>query len=249
MCSVVIMFAMLHSCHGNATYWTYDGKSTFVFAVSCISVFLCLLWMILFCLRSEWSQKTTPMLCGLLAILWFFAAFIGTTWVSHLISGNEYYAGWLAAFFAFEAAFQTISEFRQARGSVENMAGGLRVVVVILLASCLEVTVASKWCSGHSGQCKDRAAYAVALGAVSIIVTLCMIIYIQVKGAIQSNALKVIRILLSIWWLVGVWILTFYTCSSITGLLLAWTGPGNGYFSCWCACLASIYLAADAFGR
>ena len=46
-----------------------------------------------------------------------------------------------------------------------------------------------RFCSEH--WCSDRAGYAVALGAVSIVITLCMIIWIQVKGQIDGQWLKV----------------------------------------------------------
>merc|ERR1711918_37841 len=92
------------------------------------------------------------------------------------------------------------------------MGGYLQAIVIILLASCLEVTVASKYCTDYN--CSDRAGYAVALGAVSIVVTLLMVIYIQVKSSIPQQWLKVIAILLAIWWLVGVWVLTFKGCAN-----------------------------------
>ena len=147
--SAVIMYGMVHHCgNGRSDYWKRDGKATFVFVVDCISLGLCLLWVIFYCVKSEWSTKTVPMLAGLLAILWFFGAFIGTTWVAEMLGGNEYFAGWLCAYFSIQAAYAmafpirgaraqqtvlsrmaSIQEFRAAANKVTSMARYLEVCI------------------------------------------------------------------------------------------------------------------------
>ena len=104
---------------------------------------------------------------------------------------------------------------------------------ILLICSIVE-TIAALFALPGSGKTK----FAVALGFVSIAVTLALIF---VKD-LQRNAVQLASFFLLGWWGVGVAVTTFPSGAPFLG-------TGNGFFSCWIAAVFSaklVFASGDA---
>eukprot|EP00298_Acanthocystis_sp_HF-20_P011195 c19277_g2_i4.p1 GENE.c19277_g2_i4~~c19277_g2_i4.p1 ORF type:complete len:127 (+),score=41.87 c19277_g2_i4:96-476(+) len=102
-----------------------------------------------------------------------------------------------------------------------------RIVLVIFAASVIELTAAATLCD-RSRKCEDQLGWAVAVGAVSTLVTLIFLVLSKFLNRVRMF----IAILLVVVWIPGCGVLTFDRPFVITG---------NGYFSAWVAFFYSVY--------
>ena len=56
---------------------------------------------------------------------------------------------------------------------------------------------------------RARPAYAVALGSISLILVVGMLVWMKVQGDIEGNVWKALVVVLALWWVIGACVLTF----------------------------------------
>uniref|UniRef100_A0A0G4I317 Uncharacterized protein n=1 Tax=Chromera velia CCMP2878 TaxID=1169474 RepID=A0A0G4I317_9ALVE len=103
-------------------------------------------------------------------------------------------------------------------------------LIMILAASAIELTAASINCDNLAkvNMCSNEAAYAVAVGCVSVV---CVLLQLILNRAAKNAAPKVepwMSVFLIIWWIPGASVLTFRSPFVVAG---------NGYFASWAAVL------------
>jgi len=115
----------------------------------------------------------------------------------------------------------------------QNVVGALGS---LFLASIVVLAQASQNCE-NAGKCESWSAYAVALGCVSALISLGLVLGIYCHESVEGSAridklMPYLSVFLTIWWGIGVATCTF-------------DGPfentGNGFFACWIALFLSIY--------
>jgi len=191
------------------------SKIKWQFSCALISLVFCWFWLLANMFMGDMATKTGPMLCGFLAFWWFGGAFYCTTWAPYTTTGNGYFCNWLAFVASFLAAYKAVAQFREAAHKVTHLGPAVAVLVWILVASIVELTVGSILCDhwgdvpGCCNGCKNKVAYSVALGAISLIIIIGMLIFMKVQGKIDGIPWKVLTVLLAVWWVCGAIFLTF----------------------------------------
>ncbi|KAG2501422.1 hypothetical protein HYH03_001205 [Edaphochlamys debaryana] len=103
-------------------------------------------------------------------------------------------------------------------------------VYYILLASVVELTAACILCD-ETNYCKSYNGYAVALGTISTFLALMHAILCSFKPVLADKFGPFISTFLVLWWIPGAGVCTFRNPFLV---------PGNGYYACWIALLASL---------
>jgi len=167
------------------------------------------------------------MLATLLFAFWIPGAGILTFKNPYLVTGNAYFACWLAFVASAYLFFQSFNLKFPFAALGHDMAKVC--LFLILLASVVELTQASIDCPPEH-HCSGKQKWALTVGIMSSIISLCTLLFAMARGGLPSQLLKFVSILLFAIWIPGAGVLTF-------------SGPfrdtGNAYFACWGAFLAS----------
>jgi len=118
-------------------------------------------------------------------------------------------------------------------GEMAPPADPARPAMVLLCASVFELIAASVLCSEY---CEGTNAYAVSAGAVSTAVSLLVLVCLKYDDVVPPQIVELVPHVsgfLFMWWLPA-W-LTFTFVRPFAGLC-------NGFFACWAALVASIWL-------
>lgn len=109
-------------------------------------------------------------------------------------------------------------------------------IPLVFGASLIYVIAASIVCDDNN--CRSYYGYAVAVGVVSLIITLLMLILRFTKrDSMAEKAHRFVSLFLCLWWLIGAAIGTFKS---------PFTEVGNGYFAAWAAFLFSTVYAYES---
>ena len=115
-----------------------------------------------------------------------------------------------------------------------------RPALMLLVASAFELMAAVVLCS--TGTCDGLNAYAVSVGAVSTCLSIAVLAALRHDDAFQSVVLDLLphtAAFLLVWWLFGWLVLTF---------VRPFAGLCNGFFACWAALVAAIWLVRRWLG-
>ena len=109
-----------------------------------------------------------------------------------------------------------------------------RPALMLLVASAFELMASVVLCS--TGTCDGLNAYAVSVGAVSTCLSIAVLAALRHDDAFPSVVLDLLphtAAFLLVWWLFGWLVLTF---------VRPFAGLCNGFFACWAALVAAIWL-------
>ena len=115
-----------------------------------------------------------------------------------------------------------------------------RPALMLLVASAFELMAAVVLCS--TGTCDGLNAYAVSVGAVSTCLSIAVLAALRHDDAFPSVVLDLLphtAAFLLVWWLFGWLVLTF---------VRPFAGLCNGFFACWAALVAAIWLVRRWLG-
>jgi len=173
--------------------------------------------------------------------------------------GNGFFGIWMATFACFALTYALWTPEEE---SMADLAKDPRVHVgMIAVASFFEFWAAGILCEWKTAldindvnQCVDEYAYAVAIGIISFVVSVVMIVlYLCAKG-VAEKVQPVVAVFLFLWWVAGFIVVTFEapfpsacgTSPAVTGYQTSGAasnrggGTANGYISVWIAFFASI---------
>jgi hypothetical protein len=173
---------------------------------------------------SDAATNAKPYLACFLLLWWLIATAVLTFDTPYLYTGNGYFACWVGTIAAYIWASDCCASLKQ-HANKATTAMTSSAVAIVLVASVVELVAAVVACD-NSNSCKDERGYAVAVGAVSAFICLVAMFTPQLH--------KPLSLLLFVWWIPGVYVLTF---SSYAGSFASLTG--NGYFASWAAMIYS----------
>jgi len=186
---------------------------------------------------------------GFLSAYWVIGACIMTFRAPFVQLGNGYIAVYATAFFSVTLFLQVLpgdrkqqimESFDEFNSNIRNAEGNKRWIALCLFSSIVEVIEASIFChdfcqNDSVGSLKQLSGYAVAVGVLSFL--MCLILLVPsvpdgVKGPVQ--------LVLALWWTAALIALTFasFTFSTITM---------NGYLSTWAATIATYGMVLPFF--
>jgi len=252
LASLVLLIQTCMDCTpvANCTKYFAWGLS-----VAVVSTTLSMLLFFLLTLRGDYQEdaqygpvegtapirKTRPEHIFLVVLLWCIWL-PGTgllTFISpYTLLGNAYIACWLGFITSSYLLLQTVHHnFAWAHSLGHDVA---RVALfLIMLASVIELVQASLSCpplkpNSGGGGCDTRLQrWALATGIASSVFAFCTLLIAFFRKSIPPFVLKIVAILLFAWWIPAAGTLTWMD---------PFTLPGNAYFACWAAYLASGYL-------
>eukprot|EP00299_Pterocystis_sp_00344_P004912 c1620_g1_i1.p2 GENE.c1620_g1_i1~~c1620_g1_i1.p2 ORF type:complete len:279 (+),score=65.73 c1620_g1_i1:43-879(+) len=113
-----------------------------------------------------------------------------------------------------------------------------RNVILILMASLVELTASAKICDDRD-DCKHEYAFAVAVGAISLFSAIVYVFLLRFVPAVAEIIAPILSLFLTVWWGVSSGVVTFKIPFKYTS---------NGYFSSWIAFGASLMFAYNTVG-
>ncbi|GAB5356322.1 hypothetical protein AAMO2058_000280900 [Amorphochlora amoebiformis] len=146
-------------------------------------------------------------------------------------TGNGYFATWvsfLAAMHFMYHSLPRLQNFFQQLNEGAFQQWNRKILLVIFLASIIEVFAAANACS-ISSKCTKYYGWAVACGTISI-VFIGVLLFVPF---LTTRFLHYFSGILFVWWVIGSAIMTYDA---------PFVQTGNGYFACWIAVLASFHL-------
>jgi len=210
-------------------------------AAGVISTFLCLVVTIMLICGKSVSSIHPPMAI-LMALLWTAAAAVCTFKApfinactnkvgTNLYSGaNGFFACWICFVAALRYVQLVIPALQGIGGPNDSLLGGILLGSFVLLAQAV-------WDGDENGFDNDRGktyAWAVAVGAVSFFLGLCMLF------KATAGYTKHIALFLSLWWFIAVATLTFtYKDNNKLGV---YAQASNGFFATWIAFFSAFAL-------
>jgi len=239
--SAAVLIEAARICHdlerGNRS--DCKDENAFAVAVGGFGVLLSLLLMIVIILPAHISRPLCQVFGILLAAAWIAGAGILTFRTPFTYLGNGYFGSWLAfdgsLYFLYLVVPEVDRFFDSMAAAARTRDIDHRTVFSILVASVVELTAAALLCD-RLDYCKNRHAWAVAVGAFSSGWTLLFLLFYRFLVPFRIF----FALILVIVWIPGTGILTFDD---------PFTGVGNGYFASWVALFFSGYWAVVAIAR
>jgi hypothetical protein len=267
--SLVEMWAACATCDKlNDLDFADKCKKEYAFAVAvgCISLFICLVMSILFCVNAGTAQTASPIVAVVMFILWGLGIGVCTFSIPFMAAGgfgaggnsaNGYFSTWIC-FITSCLYVQTVPQVQQAAQKAGNSAS--TPVMVTFFAGICEMWAAAYACDNFNGgyvsvscgkagcsydTCTDLEGWGVAVGSISSIITLVIIIMGAMGKSVPDMAGKICAALVFLLWAAGVATLTFdYRKKGEKGDVYGlFTTAGNGYFGTWCAFFSSFVWA------
>lgn len=223
--SVTLMVQASQNCIDNE--WCKDELS-FAVAVGTISTAFLLLFLVYQRVCNTAAPQLKQGLSLFLALWWFIGACVFTFDAPYRYTSNGYFASWAGAISSALWACECCGSLKSNANSLISAVGSSPIAGIVA-CSLIELTAAAIVCDDGQN-CEDERGWAVACGAVSLAVSLAALLFASALVRFYS----LVSAFLLIWWIPGVWILTF---SAYVGNFANQTG--NGYFACWGALVFS----------
>jgi len=232
--SIICFSSAADLCANSANCDEYS-RLEYTIAAGVVSTVLTLLWLILRLLAKIEFSAIVELICAIImVILWAVTAGVATSAEGPFsATGNGYFSTWAALLMSvlyFGHAY--VQKCGNAHTEVHHHA-----ITFIFAASIVELCVAIDVCSG--GECTDREAFAVAVGAISVLGCILQLAiahwgshnFAQTHGTIWGVIFLVL-------WAFGA---AFNT--SVEGPFTLTCNSANGYFATWVAFAASAAFA------
>jgi len=199
-----------------------DNELAFAVAVGAISTAFLLLFLLYQRVCNTAAPQLKQGLSLFLTLWWFIGANVFTFDKPYRYTSNGYFASWAGAISSALWACECCGSLKDNANSLRSVVGS-SPLAGIAACSLIELIAAAIVCDDGQN-CEDERGWAVACGAVSLAVALLALLL----GSYLAQHYNLISAFLLVWWIPGVWVLTF---SAYTGNFANQTG--NGYFACW----------------
>jgi len=221
----------------NQTRWgcgSEEPKINWAIACSCISLIICLLYLL--GLRSVGGLVSvwTHYLAMFFLLWWTFGVGVLTFDNPYTVASNGYLSSWAAWCMSFYFCTQTVGAVGSAYSEALGSEGERFTVGILIMSSFVEVIAASVLCS-KDNECKNEIAFSVAAGVISLVVCLLYLVTNEIFPLVTAG------IFLFVWWTISTGVLTF-------GVHAPFLLVGNGYISTWVCFGASFYLCHLGMG-
>mmetsp|Transcript_15879 Transcript_15879/g.25904 ORF Transcript_15879/g.25904 Transcript_15879/m.25904 type:complete len:315 (-) Transcript_15879:170-1114(-) len=222
--SAIVMIDASVECH-NAD--NCSDERAYAVAVGTVSTVVAFVFVYVKLFKSELYQSTRLVWALSFFVWWSAGVAVLTFRGPFLATGNGYFATWLSWFSSARLLYADVPFIQRKIQALLTMEdSNLQTLFLILLTSIVELAAAGVACH-NSSNCNNQTAFAVAIGAISILWVLPFMIL---------SSLDLFELygssLLACFWIVGAGVLTFDQPFSFTG---------NGFFSTWIATLGSCY--------
>eukprot|EP00468_Gymnochlora_sp_CCMP2014_P006619 CAMPEP_0167757156 /NCGR_PEP_ID=MMETSP0110_2-20121227/9772_1 /TAXON_ID=629695 /ORGANISM="Gymnochlora sp., Strain CCMP2014" /LENGTH=333 /DNA_ID=CAMNT_0007643321 /DNA_START=48 /DNA_END=1049 /DNA_ORIENTATION=- len=210
-----------NSCKNQSGFAVSVGVLGFVFAVA---------YLIMLRVNAEFLVSINGLLGMINLVFWGIAVGILTFDRPFTATGNGYFAIWAGFIVACHFTYHAVPRLQDYVNRLNEGAFQLwsrKVLLVILIASIVEVFAAANACANSS--CTKYFGWAVACGTISAV----YIAVLLLLPTYTTRFLYVFSTLLFIWWCIGAASMTYDQ---------PFPSTGNGYFACWVAVLGSFYL-------
>jgi hypothetical protein len=250
--AVVVCLAKKSTCKN-----VFSGMIPYAVSVGAISCILCVMWMFAskysprsmagYKQQNSAQQKLMLPFAIFLAIWWSIAAAILTFDKPFTFTGNGYFSAWMGAIASNIFLSQSLSiaqhttSAEQLRAQVQRLSH-LQPVFLLFLSSVIAMIAGADVCDRQGDNCTGEYAWAFAVGALSLVLTVVVIIleFFSAKLAYMSvTIVRGISVLLLLLWVPGVYVLTFVS---------PWTETSNGYFAAWICLFLSAVFAEGVWG-
>mmetsp|Transcript_14691 Transcript_14691/g.20568 ORF Transcript_14691/g.20568 Transcript_14691/m.20568 type:complete len:337 (-) Transcript_14691:232-1242(-) len=226
--SLIELTAAGKNCHDQNSCTKQNGYAV---AVGVLGFLIAIAYIFVLKRQPETLTSINGIIGSSNAIFWMIAVIVLTFDRPFVETSNGYFSTWIAFFAASHFLFWSvprvqnfIAQMRQAQFQQWSR----KILLIILLASLIEVVAAANVCSIRD-MCKNDYAWAVACGTISFAIVGILLLLPR----IANRFLHWFASVLFIWWAIGAGVMTY------DGPFLT---AGNGYFACWVAALASFYL-------
>jgi hypothetical protein len=177
-----------------------------------------------------------------LALWWSLGAGILTFDAPYLEVSNGYFSAWVGAISSNIYLFMSSRAVRENAGNIK-VAADQQPAFLLLLASLVEMIAAANVCANiHAlvggGYCVEEYGWAVAVGCLSSLTSIVVIVCAFAKINLPRLIHQVIAIFVVVLWIPGVYVVTF---------IAPFTTVGNGYLAAWSALFLAIIYAENVF--
>lgn len=221
-----------------------DCTSTAGWAVACGAVPTALVAVVLLAhlkgLCVDEMEIGMPWVCAFLIAWWACGAVFLTFHTPFLFTGNGYFATWGCVVVSAQLAIvynSHVQHVKQAKAKAKSLALEQRACACLLGTSTIELIAALVHCIVSDEDCDGAHGWAVAVGVISMVASGCCLVL-----SLSSTALRgapIISVLLSVWWALGVAVLTYDKPFKDTG---------NGYFATWASLAVSVWFVETTGG-
>jgi len=217
LCSVVALVASSTKCGDGPSCTGVEGWAV---AASVVSTVVSLGYLVLD-KKGNLEPKMQLIVTLFLFAWWVAFAGVATFKGPFTIPGNGYFACWGGLI---ATSVMMVNSVGKVRESVDKFAAlGYKAILAIVGSVVV-------WCAGITYAGSGLGNYAIAAGIISMVFFIGRIV---AGPKLSANMQKYFAMFMIVWWLVGMFILTFW-------------GPfdnvGNGYFATWACLIASILL-------
>lgn len=216
-------------------------------ALACgvISAVLCFLRILLIKFKPELPAIVDTVLSIFLTVWWVFGTAFNTSSKGPFnSSGNGYFSTW-AAFFA-SVVYLAVSVSQVSAATKAAQGPAIQGTLLLLIASVVELGVSCDYYheqhDAFSTKKKHRVFFAIALGVISSVACLVLLLLFVKQLGPHEMIGKVMAVFLLAWWAAGAGVNT-----SHDGPFEDSCNSANGYFSSWIGFFSAVYFCFYAF--
>lgn len=223
-----------------------DGWDDLMLTCGVVSTIAGLIFFALERYRPELAEKLTMPFTIFFFVVWTAGALFGTFWGPFEKTTNlGYFAVWCACATSFHTVYVSFKQFRTAvhtlSHSAKEASNEALMMFIIVVCSGVELLAASIDCHKGEDSCAGRAAWAMAVGVISLAVSISLLLWLHFRS-LSQKPMQIVGAGFTLWWLVALFSLTFARSSPFYN-------TGNGFFAIILATLCSICLFMDAMGH
>eukprot|EP00051_Salpingoeca_urceolata_P024230 m.423116 g.423116 ORF g.423116 m.423116 type:complete len:544 (+) comp20207_c0_seq4:1821-3452(+) len=228
-------------------------KTAFAVAVGAVSLMTSLIHFFIYRWHNDKAVATTKYFAIFFMCLWAAGAGVNTSsgapFSNPCFDGtqgdaNGYFASWVAFFAAVYLVAQSVFHQAEETSLRERVAeyALASTIFICFVASAVEMSTAADFCNHHGDCDKSKWAWAIACGAVSVVVCGGRLLVMKFSSeALSSVVDTVLSVFLVLWWVMG--------AAFNTRVHGAFASTSNGYFATWIALLTATFYAYLAIAR